>query len=405
MSFGSVKGPTTNTNSTNNSTQQITLPPWVTEAQRKLLSDAGLMTGGFTGQAPQFGVAGLMPDQLLAGDLARQTAGNVFTTPRISAYDVGGMGGFTPATSTYTPATAQQADAAQLSPTAFQPFMNPYLDAVLDPTMDRLRQQQGEVQAKIGADAAAARSFGGSREAVARSLADRDYRNTAAQTVGSTMANAYNTASGLASQNTDRSQQANLTNAQLGTQASIANAGNTAGMTNALNQLGFQGSQNEADRFLKAVGLESSVQGQELDRQKQLIELLNMFGMQERGVAQQSLDYPYKMLQLMAGIVPNDLEKTVNTTGTSSGTTESSAPIDGLGAALSLGKMFFSDREAKTDIEEVGIDPGTGLMMYAYRYKSDPKTYPKVVGPMAQDVEAAFPGSTTSIGGKLVIAL
>ncbi|MBY0320942.1 MAG: tail fiber domain-containing protein [Reyranella sp.] len=61
-----------------------------------------------------------------------------------------------------------------------------------------------------------------------------------------------------------------------------------------------------------------------------------------------------------------------------------------------------SDRRMKTDIEKLGVDPLTGLPMYAYRYKDDPKTYPKVVGPMAQDVEARG-GPTREIGGRHVI--
>ena len=57
----------------------------------------------------------------------------------------------------------------------------------------------------------------------------------------------------------------------------------------------------------------------------------------------------------------------------------------------------------KKDIEKLGKDPDTGLTMYAYRYKTDPKTYPKSVGPMAQEVEKKFPGSVVEIGGKKVV--
>jgi hypothetical protein len=78
----------------------------------------------------------------------------------------------------------------------------------------------------------------------------------------------------------------------------------------------------------------------------------------------------------------------------------------GLTNALGTAATFmsiFSDRNEKTDIEKLGKDPNTGLDMYAYRYKNDPKTYPKVVGPMAQDIEKTFPNSTKKIGGKLVV--
>ena len=59
----------------------------------------------------------------------------------------------------------------------------------------------------------------------------------------------------------------------------------------------------------------------------------------------------------------------------------------------------------KTDITKLGKDPDTKLPMYAYRYKGDPKSYPKVVGPMAQDVQDADPDAVKKVGkdGKLAI--
>ena len=64
--------------------------------------------------------------------------------------------------------------------------------------------------------------------------------------------------------------------------------------------------------------------------------------------------------------------------------------------------LFSSDRRDKTDISRLGIDPLTGLPMYAYRYRSDPKAYPKVVEPMAQDI-AARGGAVRRIGGHMVV--
>ena len=56
--------------------------------------------------------------------------------------------------------------------------MSPFIDTALDPALQRLKTQQGEVQAGIGANAAASGMFGGRREAVSRMLADRNYRET-----------------------------------------------------------------------------------------------------------------------------------------------------------------------------------------------------------------------------------
>lgn len=77
-----------------------------------------------------------------------------------------------------------------------------------------------------------------------------------------------------------------------------------------------------------------------------------------------------------------------------------------LGGLFGLGGQLIgaiSDKEEKTDIRPLGKDNDTGLPMYAFRYKGDPKSYPKVVGPMAQDVERQSPGSTVKVGKSLAI--
>ena len=59
----------------------------------------------------------------------------------------------------------------------------------------------------------------------------------------------------------------------------------------------------------------------------------------------------------------------------------------------------------KTDKQKLGKDPETGLDIYAYRYKGDPKTYPKMVGPMAQDIEKKYPDQVVELGGKKAVNL
>jgi Chaperone of endosialidase len=78
----------------------------------------------------------------------------------------------------------------------------------------------------------------------------------------------------------------------------------------------------------------------------------------------------------------------------------------GLGGQL-LGGLggLASDRRMKTDVQKFGTDPESKLPIYAYRYKGDPKTYPKVVGPMAQDVKKVAPEAVHSEeGGHLAIS-
>jgi hypothetical protein len=71
--------------------------------------------------------------------------------------------------------------------------------------------------------------------------------------------------------------------------------------------------------------------------------------------------------------------------------------ISGLSSALG-GLSFLSDERLKTDIEPVG--DWRGLPIYSFRYKGDPKSYPKVVGPMAQDVQKVAPEMVGQVGGK-----
>jgi hypothetical protein len=71
-------------------------------------------------------------------------------------------------------------------------------------------------------------------------------------------------------------------------------------------------------------------------------------------------------------------------------------------AVSAIPMLMSSDRGDKTDVSRLGLDPLTGLPMYAYRYKGDPKTYPKVVGPMAQDI-AARGGAVRRIGGHRIV--
>lgn len=73
----------------------------------------------------------------------------------------------------------------------------------------------------------------------------------------------------------------------------------------------------------------------------------------------------------------------------------------GLGGSVLGGLFKLSDRKDKKDVERLGKK--SGVPIYAYRYKDDAPNVPKTVGPMAQDVEKKWPGSTFGIGGHRVI--
>jgi hypothetical protein len=143
--------------------------------------------------------------------------------------------------------------------------------------------------------------------------------------------------------------------------------------------------------------------------------LLAMLGGQQRDITQGGLqenyakwkeeqDNPLQQLNMRlaaVGATPYGSSQTQTTTGSGGGNTGMSA-IGGLLGLLSM-LPFSSDRDDKEDIEHLGKDPETGLDMYAYRYKGDPKSYPKVVGPMAQDIEKKNKNAVREIGGHKIV--
>ncbi len=300
-------------------TTQNQLPAYAQQAQQHLINTGQNLTSNFTGANPLYGVAGLNTDQLLAGDLTRRLAMDTFNTGGIPAYDVFGMG-----KNWQSQVSGPSAMAAQLKPGDIQPFMNPFISASLNPTLDKLKQTYGDTQAKIGADAAASHMFGGSREAVQRSLLNRDYMNTAAKTTGDMLSAGFDKASGLASANTDRQQQANMQNANLAQQN---------------NQMLFQSDQNDADRFLRALQVQSGLNGDQLNQKLQVLAALLGNGSLIQGTQQKALDMPFKALQQLIASTPG-----LNNTGSTS-TQTSSAPMNPLSilagiAGLASGNPF-----------------------------------------------------------------
>jgi len=148
-------------------------------------------------------------------------------------------------------------------------------------------------------------------------------------------------------------------------------------------------------------------------------------------------EYPLQAQQMYNNTVSAAPHST-SSTGTTSTNSTTFAPqqqaasnplMQGLGGLMGIGSMFaspaggtsaaaglmgaakaglallpaLSDKDMKTDIKKLGKDEETGLDIYSYRYKDDPKTYPKVVGPMAQDIEKKYPGATQRRGDRLTV--
>jgi hypothetical protein len=121
---------------------------------------------------------------------------------------------------------------------------------------------------------------------------------------------------------------------------------------------------------------------------------------------QEAQNYPIEQLNLRLaalGMSPYGKTETGNKTAETEGSTDwATFGLGALKALPGLVGMFSSDRNDKTDIKKL---TGGDIPMYSYRYKDDPKSYPKVVGPMAQDIEKKYPSAVKKVGKHKVVDL
>lgn len=335
----------------------------------------------------------------------------------------------------YMPYYGQAADAVQRSfnpvqnvtPQTYQngltnigSYMSPYTSQVIDAARAAGAKALDQNLNQIKDSAVTAKAFGGSRDLVQRGAAAADNALGQQQFDASMLNQAYGNATGLLGQDISNNlaAQGQNQNAALTQQRNLQTGGIALGtVAQNAQQSGLQ----DINNMLGYGGL--------VQNTRQAGDTAN-FGYYNQGV-----NYATQMQQLLnqtLSSVPHDT--TTSSFGVSSTpATSSNGLMSGLGGAsagASLGGQIasafpslgmssgigsvlgggagallgiLSDEREKTDIEKVGTDPDTGLALHAYRYKGDPKTYPKVVGPMAQEVEKKFPGATRKIGGKMVV--
>lgn len=392
---------------------QSTEPPfYVQAAQQNLMDAANRITSPFLQSAPAQPVAGFTPDQLRAFEMARGMAEGEIASPAPAL----------PMTSTLwnmrsTPgwtADAVTADptAGQVSGASITPFLNPYRQDVLDPTIDRMRRERDITQAQIDARGASGAAFGGSRQALQSAEVDRSFGDQVAKVTGDLMMQGYDRATAVALANAQAAQQAGQFNASALNQMAAFNIGqrNQAESENA--RAWNEMMTSDANRALAAAGLGNTFQNDEQQRQLRALATILGTGGQQQQLAQREADIPVEMLRLLGGATPGTYGGTSSTTQpTQSNPLATVAGLASIGGGL-FGPFgifpgalsgIFSDERDKTDIKKLGRDRETGLDMYAYRYRGDPKDTPKVVGPMAQDIERKYPNAVREIGGHKVV--
>lgn len=448
-------------------TSTIQLPAWVEQASQDNYNFAKQVANQpyqpYNGQT----VAGFSPDQYGAFDYARNNIGayqGVFdgaigmaanagnsTAPKVNdqfSYqtvynptvqnDWRAYGGV-PIDSNQANVTAQSFKDANVSD-----YMNPYLDQVESYALQNLQAGTQQGLNKIGDQAAAAGSFGGSRQGVQEGVLMGDSAKRAGELSANVRAQGYDRALQQIAADQNRNMQGQLANQATNMQGQIANRDTQLqlGQMDQRSQLANQAAAMQAALANQAAGLDvnrlglqaqmanqSSAQ-QDYARQLQAamgmgqlgtaananigtdLQRLLAIGQMQQGQEQRYLDdsynrfteardYPKEQLNiLMSALGMSPYGKTQTTTENSP--TNWGGIAGGVGNAI-MGLAMMSDESMKTDISKVGKDKATGLDVYSYRYKGDPKSYPKVVGLMADDVEEKMPDAVDTVAGKKAV--
>jgi hypothetical protein len=302
--------------------------------------------------------------------------------------------------------TPQQVTPRQLSTTNLQPYMNPYTSSVINATLPIMQQQLGLNQIGNQSQAAGAGAYGGSRQAIQQGVTQAQGAQGMAQMAAQLNQANFGQAQAAAGQDISTNLQGQLANQAAQQNQAGLNLQGAQGLAN----LGQQAQLSQARNFTEQMTAGTAEQQQ---AQNQINAQAAKF--------QQAWQYPYQqlgVLQSALGMTPyGTAQQGQTTTQTQAAANPLGMAMGGLGAlgdlfsggansAMSgLAGLFGSDRRMKTDIAKIGVHP-SGVPLYSFRYKGDPKSYPKVVGPMAEDVAKIAPGAVAPIpgsGGKMAI--
>jgi hypothetical protein len=385
----------TDTSSQQQNISQTQLPPWVNQAaqQNYALAENIAMRPltQFSGQQ----VADIGPQTQQAWNLAATSGG-----AGADQYNAAQAGYLTAAG---TPAT--QVNAQQLSNTNLQPYMNPYTQSVINATLPLMQQQNALAQNQQANQANSANAFGGSRQGVQQGVAQAQGALNIGQMASQLNQANFQQAQAAATGDISR----NLQAAQGNQNANQANINSLIQAAGGLGSLGSQAQQNQRQQFLEesTAGAQQQQQAQnQIQAQMNQFNQANAYPGQQLGVLQSALGMtPYGSTTM--GSQTGQTQQTTTpslmadiTGGLQSLGSLASAPAGGTSALTGLAALFGggSDRHLKTDITKVGTHPATGLPLYSYRYKGDPKSFPKVTGPMAEDAMQVAPHAVQTVG-------
>lgn len=335
-------------------------------------------------------------------------------------------------------------------------YMNPYIQNVVNSVQDMSRQNLDQSLKQTADQAIAAKAFGGSRHGIQEGVATAQNNMNTNNLIANLLNSGYDRATSLLGQDTQnnltaqQSNQAanqNYLNNLLSGGSALAGLGTTA--QNALssgisNLLGFGNIAQQTEQNANQAAYQEFLRQQNLPLQLQQLynqtlsaaphSTMQSSTGQQTNTALQNANTNATQNNLSTSQMQGNTQGTANTNSNSFAlapqqNTSVSPIMQGIGGLMGLGSMFaapaggmsaasgllgaakaglsmlpfLSDSDMKTDIKKLGKDEETGLDIYSYRYKGDPKTYPKVVGPMAQDIEKEYPSATKRRGNRLTV--
>ena len=232
-------------------------------------------------------VAGALPVQQFAGYNPLYQAGEealVNTSlagPGIAGTDLAAQMAAT--NSLYQPSTikAQQTNLGMSGPGSIASYMNPYTESVRKNALADLESSRQMAVQQTGERAAAAKAFGGSRQAVAESLTNTGFAKQAGDLGTRLNEQAFNQAMAMQQADIGRMSAADLANQQAGMQgAQLRLAGS--------GQLGSLAAQQQALRLGGAQNVMAAGGARQAQEQQRMDAIRNI-GLQRLGVVQSSL--------------------------------------------------------------------------------------------------------------------
>jgi hypothetical protein len=229
--------------------------------------------------------------QLINTGLAGPGLANIDRAAEMTAqgaqYQPGMVGGFNAGPASLASAQgygATDVNAAQANMGDISRYMNPYTSGVIDTSLADIEKARAAASSRIGQQAAAAKAFGGSRQALAQGASSGQFAEQAARTAAQLRSQGFDVAANQMQQDLARQQQAAIQNAAQRTAASQFGAGaaNQAALANAA-------ARNQMAQFNTSTGQQAALANQQAGLQGAQLRLSGANQLGNQAAQQQAL--------------------------------------------------------------------------------------------------------------------